>query len=60
LRRTDIGSLTPGSRGDLVVLNTDQWVDLAYRPGADLIGEVACAGVVTELSSGGRLRSSGV
>jgi len=48
LRRTDIGSLTPGSRGDLVVLNTDQWVDLAYRPGADLIGEVVCGGEVAQ------------
>ncbi len=44
LRRPDIGRLTPGSRADLVVLDSDHWIDLAYRPGADLIAEVVCAG----------------
>ncbi len=37
LGRGDIGVLRPGARGDLVVLGTDRWADLAYRPGMPMI-----------------------
>jgi imidazolonepropionase len=33
LRRTDVGHLTPGARGDVIVLAGTSHVDLAYRPG---------------------------
>ena len=46
LRRDDIGHLRPGAQADLVVLDTDRWIDLAYRPGADLIHAVVKAGDV--------------
>ncbi|MFW6869262.1 imidazolonepropionase [Nocardioides sp. CPCC 206347] len=37
LGRSDIGSLVPGSRGDLVVLDAPSHVHLAYRPGVPLV-----------------------
>ncbi|MCU1656691.1 MAG: imidazolonepropionase [Pseudonocardiales bacterium] len=40
LRRNDIGSLTPGRRADLVVLDAPSYVHLAYRPGVPLVAEV--------------------
>ncbi|MGH9223641.1 MAG: imidazolonepropionase [Acidimicrobiales bacterium] len=46
LCRDDIGHLRPGAQADLVVLDTDRWVDLAYRPGADLIHAVVKDGAV--------------
>jgi imidazolonepropionase len=46
LRRPDIGALTPGSWADLVVLDADHWVDLAYRPGAPLVKSVVKRGRV--------------
>ena len=36
LRRTDIGSLTVGSRADLTVLAAPSYVHLAYRPGVPI------------------------
>jgi imidazolonepropionase len=36
LRRTDVGRLTPGARGDLIVLD-GRVLDLAYRPGVPLV-----------------------
>jgi imidazolonepropionase len=32
--------LTPGSRGDHVVLDAPSYVHLAYRPGVPLVAEV--------------------
>jgi imidazolonepropionase len=46
LRRTDIGHLRIGARGDLVVLAGDHWVDLAYHPGMPMIAAVVKDGAV--------------
>ena len=46
LRRSDIGHLRPGARGDLVVLAGDHWVDLAYRPGMPQVAAVVKDGAV--------------
>jgi hypothetical protein len=51
----DVGHLTPGARGDLVVLDAPSHVDLAYRPGVPLVacatglfdGDLARAGLIT-------------
>ncbi|MFC4057528.1 imidazolonepropionase [Planomonospora corallina] len=40
LRRTDVGTLTPGSRADLVILDAPSYVHLAYRPGVPLVLQV--------------------
>jgi imidazolonepropionase len=40
LARDDVGRLTPGSRGDHVVLDAPSYVHLAYRPGVPLVAEV--------------------
>jgi imidazolonepropionase len=37
LRRNDIGSIRPGARADLVVLEAPNPIHLAYRPGAPLV-----------------------
>jgi imidazolonepropionase len=46
LRRTDIGHLQPGARGDLVVIDGDHWVEIAYHPGMDVIAHVVKDGSV--------------
>ena len=46
LRRTDIGHLRTGARGDLVVLDAPSPVHLAYRPGVDLVRNVVRGGEV--------------
>jgi imidazolonepropionase len=40
LRRTDLGHLTVGARGDLVVLDAPSYLHLAYRPGVPLVNAV--------------------
>ncbi|MGP4115306.1 imidazolonepropionase [Streptomyces sp. 4N509B] len=40
LRREDVGHLTPGARGDLVLLDAPSPVHLAYRPGVPLVHRV--------------------
>ncbi|MCC3653542.1 imidazolonepropionase [Streptomyces sp. S07_1.15] len=40
LRRTDTGRITPGARGDLVLLDAPSPVHLAYRPGVPLVSAV--------------------
>ena len=42
LRRTDIGRLTPGSAGHLMVLGPPSHHRLAYRPGVSLIRQTVC------------------
>lgn len=37
LRRTDVGRITPGAAGDLVVLEAPSYHHLAYRPGVALV-----------------------
>ena len=44
LARTDVGSLVPGARADLVLLDAPTHVHLAYRPGVPLVGEVWVGG----------------
>jgi imidazolonepropionase len=46
LRRPDIGHLGVGASGDAVMLDSDHWVDLAYRPGMPIISAVIKNGVV--------------
>ncbi|MGD1011353.1 MAG: imidazolonepropionase [Acidimicrobiales bacterium] len=46
LRRDDVGHLSTGARGDLVVLNALTPAHLAYRPGVDLVAAVVRAGRV--------------
>lgn len=45
LRRTDIGTLAPGARADLAVLDAPSHVHLAYRPGVPLVSAVWQRGV---------------
>ncbi|MBM9504960.1 imidazolonepropionase [Actinacidiphila acididurans] len=44
LRRTDIGTVTPGARADLLLLDAPSHVHLAYRPGVPLTAAVWRAG----------------
>ena len=46
LRRTDVGHLGAGARGDLVVLDAPTRVHLAYRPGVPLVHRVLRGGEV--------------
>jgi imidazolonepropionase len=45
LRRDDIGTLRPGARADLVILDAPSHLHLAYRPGVPLISQVLHNGV---------------
>jgi imidazolonepropionase len=45
LRRTDIGTITPGARADLLLLDAPSHVHLAYRPGVPLTAAVWKGGV---------------
>ncbi|GAA1757762.1 imidazolonepropionase [Agromyces humatus] len=40
LRRTDVGTIRPGARADLVLLDAPSHVHLAYRPGVPLVSRV--------------------
>lgn len=40
LRRSDIGTLSLGARGDLVILNAPRAAHLAYRPGGNVVRTV--------------------
>jgi imidazolonepropionase len=46
LRRDDIGTLTPGARADLVLLDAPSHVHLAYRAGVPLVRTVVRGGQV--------------
>jgi imidazolonepropionase len=46
LRTTDVGHLSVGARGDLVVLDAPSYVHLAYRPGVNLVRAVVREGMV--------------
>jgi imidazolonepropionase len=52
LRRPDLGRLTPGAAGDLVVLHGAGYVDLAYHPGMDRVAAVVVGGEVVGRGSG--------
>jgi imidazolonepropionase len=51
LGRPDLGRLTPGACGDLVVLAGGHYIDLAYHPGMDRVAAVVAGG---EVVRGGR------
>lgn len=42
--RNELGSLRVGSRADFVLLDTDSYIDLAYRPGVALVNSTFVAG----------------
>ncbi len=44
LRRTDVGHLRPGARGDFVLLDAPSYLHLTYRPGVPLVRSVFRAG----------------
>lgn len=44
LRRTDVGTVAPGARADLHLLDAPTHVHLAYRPGVPLTAAVWQAG----------------
>ena len=44
LQREDVGRITVGARGDLVVLDAPTYVHLAYRPGVPLVKRVISVG----------------
>ncbi len=46
LRRTDVGHLAPGARGDALVLDAPSNAHLVYRPGVPLVAAVVEAGVL--------------
>ncbi len=46
LRRTDVGHLGVGARGDAVILDAPDYRHLAYRPGVPLVRQVLAAGVL--------------
>ncbi|MFD3594163.1 imidazolonepropionase [Nocardia sp. NPDC058640] len=52
LRRTDIGTLSPGSRADIVALDAPSHLHLAYRPGVPLISQVWRDGVLAVTNTG--------
>lgn len=44
LRRDDIGRIAPGCLADLLILDTDSHIDLAYHAGVNLVGGVVKRG----------------
>ena len=48
LQKPDVGRLTAGSAGDLVVLAGETYADLAYHPGMDRIGAVVAGGEIAK------------
>jgi imidazolonepropionase len=48
LRRPELGRLTPGSAGDLVVLAGETYADLAYHPGMDRVAAVVAGGEIVK------------
>ena len=46
LRRDDIGTLAPGKRADIIVLNTANPIDFVYRPGVPLVLTTIIAGSI--------------
>lgn len=48
LRRTDVGHLAPGARGDAVLLDAPSPAHLVYRPGVPLVAATIVRGAVVE------------
>jgi imidazolonepropionase len=46
LQRDDVGTLRPGARADLVILDAPSHIHLSYRPGVALVDTVVRAGTV--------------
>ena len=51
LRRTDVGHLAPGARGDAVLLDAPSPAHLVYRPGVPLVAATISAGRVAWTAS---------
>jgi imidazolonepropionase len=47
LQRDDLGRLSPGARGDAVILEAPSYAHLVYRPGVPLVRETIVAGRVS-------------
>ena len=52
LRRTDLGRLAPGCRGDAVILDATSPAHLAYRPGVPLVATTFLAGEIAWAAPG--------
>ena len=52
LRRPDLGHLVPGAAGDLVVLEGDHYVDVAYHPGMHRVRAVVAGGQIVGAAGG--------
>jgi imidazolonepropionase len=46
LRRPDVGTLTPGARADLVILDAPSHHHLVYRPGMTLVAMTMVGGSI--------------
>ena len=44
LRRADVGRLSPGARGDAVILDAPSYTHLVYRPGVPLVAATIVGG----------------
>lgn len=53
LRRTDVGTLRPGARADVILLDAPSYVHLAYRPGVPLVQQVWLGGAPHTVSQRG-------
>ncbi|MEO8091124.1 MAG: imidazolonepropionase [bacterium] len=53
LRRDDLGRLSPGARGDAVVLDAPSHAHLVYRPGVPLVAHTVTAGKVADTARPG-------
>ena len=56
LRRCDVGHLSIGAVGNLVILSAPRAAHLAYRPGSSLVSHVVRNGIITSLDSHPSLR----
>ena len=56
LRRTDVGHLGVGARGDAVILDAPDHRHLAYRPGVPLVRQVVGGEQLDAPHRGGRTR----
>lgn len=53
-----VGRIEPGMRADLVVLLTDSFEDVVYRPDENFVGIVVCGGQITHVAASAESRIS--
>jgi imidazolonepropionase len=51
LRRDDIGTLRPGARADLIILDTTNPIDFVYRPGVPMVASTIVGGSMVRSAS---------